>query len=157
MEARDAHTIESIHKQNARETRSCYRTKQLSNTNYNEVIRKKKMPPVGQRDPPVTIDTPTQRFRRNVNPYPNHFVNVFVSPTTCTGASVPHRDTLTPPNFWQPSHVLNWVSSLNDYLPDRSVLSLKSRSSWKLARPWRETAVEQKRYARISAFAADTL
>ena len=42
MEARDAHTIESIHKQNARETRSCYRTKQLSNTNYNEVIRKKK-------------------------------------------------------------------------------------------------------------------
>lgn len=42
MEARDAHTIESIHKQNARETRSCYRTKQLSNTKYNEVIRKKK-------------------------------------------------------------------------------------------------------------------
>ena len=115
------------------------------------------MPPVGQRDPPVTIDTPTQRFRRNVNPYPNHFVNVCVSPATCAGASVPHRDTLPPLNFWRPSHVLNWVSSLNHYLPDRSVLSLKSRSSWKLARPWRETAVEQKRYAHISAFAADKL
>lgn len=42
MEARDAHTIESIHKQNTRETRSCYRTKQLSNTKYDEVIREKK-------------------------------------------------------------------------------------------------------------------
>lgn len=88
---------------------------------------------------------------------PTQFVDVCVSPTTCAGAPVPHRDTLTPPNFWQPSHILNWAYSLNHYLPDQSVLSLKSRSSWKLARPWRETAVEQKRYARISAFAADKL
>lgn len=65
---------------------------------------------------------PTQRFRRNVNPYPNHFVDVCVSPATCAGAPVPHRDTLTPPNFWQPSHVLNWAYSLNHYLPDRSIV-----------------------------------